>query len=148
MFTIKNILNFILLFTFLLLVCSCDAVESNESGTLHIKYTGVEEGEYGTVATFLMGNDTTETISYLAYGEESPHYSTEVLTDSGWTYLMWNWCGTGTTPVDLKPGAKTKFTTALPDYECTWRVVLGISVVGSDKYYTLKSDKIDHLVSK
>ncbi len=144
MFNTSRTLQTIMLFLSISILFSCDTVNSNESGTLHIKYIGIEKVEYGTVAAFLLVNDTTETINYLAYGEENPHYSTEVLTDSGWTYLMWNWCGTGTSPVHFEPGSKMKFTTALPRYDCTWRVILSVSVVSSDKFYTLKSENIEY----
>ena len=147
MFKGNNILNLVLVFISLFIAASCDTVESNEPGTLHINYNGIEEGEYGSVATFLIVNDSTETISYWGYDEKNPHYSTEVLTDTGWTYLMYNWCGTGTIPIELEPGTYSKFTTPLPSYGCTWRVMLGVSVLESEKYYTLKSDKIDHSVS-
>jgi len=141
-FTIKNNIIIILQFIILSILFSCNNVESYKSGAVQIRYTGVEEGEYGSVASFLLVNDSTETVEFWAYGEEFPHYSTEVLTDTGWIYLMWNWCGTGTSPVEFKPGDKMKFTTSLPNYNCTWRVLLGVSVVDSENYYTVKSNEI------
>ena len=148
MFNTSRVLQTIMLFLSISYLLSCNTVENNEYGKVHIKYMGTEESPNGSVAAFQLVNDTTETIHYLAYGEGNPHYSTEVLTDSGWTYLMWNWCGTGTSPVDFEPGAKMKFTTALPMYDCTWRVILSVSIVSSDKFYTLKSEKIEYSVPK
>jgi len=148
MFSIKKHLILIPIILSASLFYSCDTVQSNESGTLHIKYTGIEEGEYGTVASFLIVNDTTATVNFWAYGGETPLYSTEVLTDSGWTYLMHSWCATGASSIEFKAGARKRFVTSLPNYDCTWRVILGVSIVDSEKYYTLKSDEIEFIVSQ
>ncbi len=148
MFNNKYLLPIFLLFLSISILYSCDTVQSNSSGTLQIRYTGIEESDHGSVAAFLLVNDTTETVVFSAYEGGTPHYSAEVLTDTGWTYLMWNWCATGTSPTELKPGSKKKFTTSLPTYDCTWRVILDISVAESEKYYTLKSDVIEFTLQK
>ena len=144
----KHLLPFFLPLISLSFLFSCDTLESNESGTVKIIYSGIEESQNGSVAAFLLVNDTTETVQFWAYGEEAPLFSTEVLSDTGWTYLMYNWCGTGSSPIELDPGSKTKFTTSLPHYDCTWRVILGISVANSDKYYNVKSNEIEFSIQE
>lgn len=142
MFNYKNVLNIILFFISLSISISCDSVESNETGTVQILYNGIEKGEYGKAASFLLINDSTEIIEFWGYDEKSPLYSSEVLTDTGWTYLMWNWCGTGASPVKFSPGDRIKFITPLPNIDCTWRVILGVKVAESEEYYTVKSKEI------
>jgi len=118
-------------FVFLLLL-SCESVETDMYmeydgyPNVRIEYNGITSNSDILQASFTLVNDSTASLQYYAYDIDSPHYSTEVLSDSGWVYLFWNWCGTGADWYPLEAGTSIDFNTTLPSHSCTWRVVLSI----------------------
>ena len=132
------------------MVYSCEAPEdeklTNHSDELiRIDFLAVESTDQGDIASFLLVNDSTASVQYFAYDQTFPHYSTEVQNDTGWTYLFWNWCGTGADYWPLEPGAQVEFTTMLPQESCTWRVRLGVSDTELSTSYTLYSESIEYI---
>ncbi len=131
-----------LLFTGLL---ACESVEderlfeNSPRSALQISYNGIQTEQGVSLASFTLINDSTESIQYFAYSQALPHYSTEELSDSGWVYLFWNWCGTGADWHLLDPGSMIEFTTPLPDHDCTWRVVLSVVDPGYNTGFSLYS---------
>jgi|GEM_PF-393393 len=96
-------------------------------GTVQLVYNGISTEESVTAANFTLYNDSTVTIHYFAYDENNLHYSSEVLSDTGWAYLFWNWCGTGAEYLPLEPQQEISFRTSLPPTSCTWRLLVNIS---------------------
>ena len=133
----------------LLLFLSCEAPSSEaaeelfEPGRIQILYQGVTQTD-PPQAHFLLYNDSTVTIQYFAYDVEDLHYSTETLTDTGWAYLMWNWCGTGAEYFDLRPQESIHFQTALPQESCTWRVLASITIPEQEYYGRLYSEALEY----
>lgn len=139
---------------FIGLLIECDSVtpkklignDNPDYGTVHIVYNGITSEDHQSVASFSLINDSTEAIQYFAYSKHSLHYSTEVLTDTGWVYLMWNWCGTGASYYVLEVDSSVQFCTVLPQDNCTWRVLVDITDMEYENHYTLRSEEIDFSV--
>lgn len=110
---------------------------------VRIEYLGETSGTYADLASFNLVNDSTASIQYFAYDKISPHYSTEALTDTGWVYLFWNWCGTGAEYFELEAGASVEFTTLLPDTSCTWRVLVSVTDMSLTNGYILRSENLE-----
>ncbi len=136
----------------LLFLMSCEISEPDENyvmegdGTVHLEYRGLEMTEGSFVPNFSLVNDSTEAIQYLGYNEGYPLYSAEALTDTGWTSLMWGWCGTGTELYPLEPGSSIQFLGMLPTYSCTWRLVLYITEMDSVSSRKITSDNLIHTI--
>jgi hypothetical protein len=114
-----------------LMACESPAEQMLENqpvpGTIQLVYKGVSTEESVTAANFTLHNDSTGTIHYFAYDENNLHYSSEVLSDTGWAYLFWNFCGTGAEYLPLEPTQEVSFRTSLPPNSCTWRLLVNIS---------------------
>ena len=114
--------------TLLVLMVSCEINNPEENltgegaGTIRLEYQGLEWAEGGFMPSFSLVNDSTETIQYYGYGETYPLYSAEALADTGWTNLMWGWCGTGAEFYSLEPSSSIQFLGMLPSYSCTWQI--------------------------
>ncbi len=144
------------LLTLLISLC-CIACESSdgenvfgnqvfESGRVQLFYEGIQFSDSNEVASFILLNDSTVDVQYFAYSQTSLHYSTEVLSDTGWVYLFWNWCGTGAEYHVLESGSSTRFETHLPQEDCTWRVLVNIADMEHTMSYTLRSAGIEFTV--
>ncbi|NQV50590.1 MAG: hypothetical protein HQ507_08835 [Candidatus Marinimicrobia bacterium] len=137
-------------FIILTLIWNCEVVEPNEAITakdtdaIRINYNGITQDEGQSLASFSIVNDSTESIQYFGYDPQSMHYSTEMLTDTGWVYLSWNWCGTGASYYPLEPDSQIEFRTGLPSNSCTWRVLLNISDMELTTSHMLKSESIQY----
>ena len=114
--------------------------------SVHLEYNGIIPTENGQMASFSMVNDSTHAIQYFAYSEEYPLYSAEALTDTGWTNLMWGWCGTGAEFYPLEPNSTIDFLGMLPTYSCTWRLVLDITDMDSVSSHRLRSENIIYTI--
>lgn len=129
---------------------SCDLFGPEENlgnevlDAVRIEYLGSTSSSYADLATFKLVNDSTSSIQYFAYDVSSLHYSTEVLTDTGWVYLFWNWCGTGAEYFELEAGTSIDFKTFLPDTSCTWRLLVSVSDMTGSNGYILYSENLDY----
>lgn len=143
--------QFVKLSLLFVLVISCglvdtqESLEKLESGRAYISYNGIISNNGSLQASFTMVNDSAETIQYFAYASAQPHYSTEVLTDSGWVYLFWNWCGTGAEYFSLESGSSFEFTTNLPYESCTWRVMINVSGQEGANAHFVRSEGIEYM---
>jgi len=144
----KHIVTLLSILWVLVLIWNCDAVDPDEAmrledpGAVRIIYNGLSQEGDASLASFTIVNDSTESIQYFAYDSHSMHYSTETLTDTGWVYLSWNWCGTGASYFTLEPEDKVDFYTSLPNTSCTWRVVLSIADLELSTSYLLWSESL------
>jgi len=142
------------IFTVLVTLISCnlfgpEKTQENEGvDAVRIEYLGSSTSGNTDLATFKLVNDSTSSIQYFAYDITSLHYSTEVLTDTGWVYLFWNWCGTGAEYFELEAGSSVEFQTFLPDSSCTWRVLTSISDMTGSNGYILRSESLNTPVIK
>jgi len=143
--------RFVVLFLLSLLFISCGIVDTKEPretleiGQPYIIYNGIVSNNGSSQASFTMVNDSTETIQYFAYTPAEPHYSAEVLTDSGWVYLFWNWCGTGAEYFSLESDSSFEFTTNLPYESCTWRVMINVSDQEGTNTYFVRSEGLEYM---
>ena len=134
----------------ILILGACEAVEEDFmaekslQSEVYIAYNGIIQTENGTAASFTVVNDSSASIQYFGYSENAPHYSTEVLTDTGWVYLFWNWCGTGAEWQVLERDASFNFDTGLPYEESTWRIVLNVSATENLYANELRSQAISY----
>lgn len=150
--SINRSITLLPLLIFIGLIASCIEPGSSgndpiEPGSVQILYRGiVDEGDQSW-AMFTLTNDSTEDIEYFAYSAMQPHFSTEMLSDSGWTWLFWNWCGTGASYFPLKSGSSMDFKTGLPHLDCTWRVVLSASCDPDEGGFIVSSRPIDYTLS-
>ncbi len=144
----QNFKIIILAFMVSLVFLNCEAVAPDESLFLEdpepvrIIYNGLAQEQNASLASFTLVNDSADSLQYFGYDQQSMHYSTEALADTGWTYLFWNWCGTGADYHILEPDNQVDFYTSLPNQSCTWRVVLSISDMDSSNTYLLKSESL------
>ena len=131
---------------------ACDTIEPDENleqerlESIHLDYEGIVQLEWGQAASFNLVNDSTETIQYFAYSEDSPLYNAEVLADTGWTILWWGWCGTGAEYFDLEPGSEVAFYSMLPPTSTTWRLLLSVADPGEENYQWIRSENIHYTV--
>ncbi|NQV42911.1 MAG: hypothetical protein HQ506_11210 [Candidatus Marinimicrobia bacterium] len=118
----------------------------SDEGAIRIEYLGLEWAEGGYAPRFSLVNDSTETVQYVGYGETYPLYSAEAFSDTGWTNLMWGWCGTGAEFYALEPNSSVEFLAAQPNSSCTWRLVLDITDIDSVGSRRLRSENIGYTV--
>lgn len=138
---------------FLLIIVACsDPVDDRdgdplEPGRVQILYKGIVNDDGTSWAMFTLVNDSTEDLEYFAYNAAQPHYSTEMLSDTGWTWLMWNWCGTGASYHTLGSGEEVDFKTGLPHLDCTWRVILSATCDPETSGFIVRSRAIDFAIT-
>ncbi|NQT64507.1 MAG: hypothetical protein HQ556_16210 [Candidatus Marinimicrobia bacterium] len=138
----------------LIFLVSCELTGPDENlmnegeGTIRLEYRGLEWAEGGFMPSFSLVNDSTETIQYFGYGVSYPLYNAEALADTGWTDLMWGWCGTGAEFYPLEPDSSIQFLGMLPSYSCTWRLVLYITEMDSVSSRILRSENIIYTLPK
>ncbi len=131
---------------------SCGIMDPDENqlggdeGSIHIEYLGQEWTEGGYAPLFSLVNDSTETVQYFGYSESYPLFSAEALSDTGWTNLMWGWCGTGASFYALEPDSSIQFLGMSPSYSCTWRLVLDITEMDSLSSRRLRSENIIYTI--
>ncbi len=135
-------------FVLMALLVSCGVVENdtplsqNDQGTIYIDYLGIVPVEGGTAAAFVLVNDSTEAIQFFGYSEDYPLYNAEALSDTGWTSLMWGWCGTGAEFYTVESNSRVEFLANKPTSSCTWRLVLDITHMDSVNFRRLYSENI------
>lgn len=140
----------LILMVLVLLVASCeeanpDRVELNiQPGVVQIIYEGLEAGEYGDVGVFQVINDSSATVHYMGYAPAAPFYTSEALADTGWTPVIWGWCGTGAQLLELKPDSSFELIIQPPDYSCTWRVGISITDTLFEEGYQLLSEPLQY----
>jgi len=116
--------------------------EQTENESVHLDYNGIIATDEGSLASFTLVNDSTHTIQYFAYSESTILYNEEALTDTGWTNLMWGWCGTGAEYYPLQPGESIDFEAFLPLSSCTWQLVLEITGTNLEYIGQIRSKNI------
>lgn len=137
-------------FLILALLVSCGVVDNDEQLTqqetelLYIDYLGIVSVDGGNAASFSLVNDSTDAIQFFGYSESFPLYNAETLSDTGWTNMMWGWCGTGAEFQVLEPDSSIHFLTVLPNSSVTWRLVLDISDMDSVHPRRLRSENINY----
>ena len=145
-------MQFSKVFVVMVLLVSCGLndpegnLEGERSGTVYMEYNGMVWAEGGFAPSFSLVNDSSATIQYFAYSETYPLFNAEALSDTGWTNLMWGWCGTGAEFITLEPDSSIKFMGFLPNYSCTWRLVLDIIEIDSVNSHQIRSENIVYTI--
>jgi len=124
-----------------------DTLEADPSGTIYIEYNGMVATESSLTPSFSLVNDSTVTIQYFGYSKINPLFNAEAKTDTGWTHLMWGWCGTGADYFALDPDSSVTFLGLLPSYSCTYRLVLDIIELDTSTSRQIRSESIDFTLS-
>ena len=119
-----------------------NGIDLEDMESVHIDYNGIIPTESGQIASFTIVNDSTQSIQYFGYSETNLLYNEEALADTGWTSLMWGWCGTGAAYYVLEPDSSRDFEAFLPLNSCTWRLVLEITDVNMENTRLLRSEPI------
>src|SRR3989338_1060227 len=91
---------------FLALVCfNCadPATTAATDSTVSLKVLEVTESE----AKLILTNNSTNPIYYLGISQSSPLKSVEIFSDTGWTVVLWDWCGTGAERHNVQQGEST-----------------------------------------
>ena len=140
----RSLIGVLILFP---LFIACDPLEDLthpqfKEGRVQVLYEGITTTGGGERAEFSLINDSTTTVEYFAYSVDQPHYSTEMLSDTGWVYLFWNWCGTGASNLELPADSSQTFYASLPYESCTWRMMISIWDPGAESGYILYSEPI------
>ncbi len=144
-----NLMKVLVLVVFLV---SCGILDPDENlkgkdeGAIRLDYLGLEWAEGGFVPSFSLVNDSIEAIQYFGYAQSNPLFSAEALTDTGWTNLMWGWCGTGAEFYPLEPGSSIQFLGITPSNSCTWRLVLYITEMDSVTSHMIRSENIIYTI--
>ena len=123
-----------------------EKLEGERSGTVFLEYNGMVSTRGGDVPSFTLMNDSTETIQYFGYSKIYPLFNAEAHTDTGWTHLMWGWCGTGAEYFNLDPDSSISFMGFSPNYSCTWRLVLDIVEIDSVNFRQIRSENIIYTI--
>lgn len=145
--------NAFILLVILVVFTACDVIDPDEklnrqiseqtdNESVHLDYNGIISTDEGQVASITLANDSTHTIQYFAYSESFLLYNEEARTDTGWTNLMWGWCGTGAEYYPLQPGESINFEAFLPLSSCTWRLVLEIAGLNMEYIGQIRSENI------
>jgi len=141
-------------FVVMVLLVSCGIndpdgnIEGERLGTVYMEYNEMVWAEGGFVPRFSLVNDSSATIQYFGYSKTYPLFNAEALSDTGWTNLMWGWCGTGVEYFSLNPDSSISFSFFLPYYSCTWRLVLDITELVSVSSRRLYSENIVYTLPK
>ncbi len=89
------------LFFLSLLFTTCSDLVSTSSPDNTVSFTFIEATEFDV--KLLLTNNTTESVLYLGFSKSSPLKTVEVLSDTGWTVVIWDWCATGADRHEVKP---------------------------------------------
>ncbi len=116
---------YLLLVTIFLFSCKNGVAPTSDS--IQIMPTGKIEGEK---FEFVVRNNSSSPVWYNGYGKGSPIYITSVLSDTGWAFSSYAWCGTGVMDVKFEPNEAFKIAISKPnnnkDWNKKWRVSLFI----------------------
>lgn len=115
-----------LIFLILIMCFSCKT-DFSDLGDFDNEYdvlivpTGNSNSDY---IEFKFLNTSDHTLWYRGMGKESPIYSEQILSDSGWVSYIWWRCLTGSNMYKLAPYKSLKSNVPQPDKNAPWRVGL------------------------
>lgn len=90
--------------------------------------------------TLILTNSTDAPVSYLGFGQAHPLKTVEVLTDTGWSAVLWDWCGTGAEMQVVQPYSSVEIVAPAIRRTITTRVKFGITQPPDDEYRLLTSN--------
>lgn len=95
----------------------------------------------GEQANLLLSNTTDTPVYYLGFGKEHPLKKVEVLTDTGWCTVMWDWCGTGAELQQIPSHSSAVILAPAPQRNVKTRVTFSITHSPEGEYSILTSDE-------
>lgn len=131
----KNILC--LLCALLIAHCSDSTVSTASDNTVSLTYITATESE----AELKLSNTTDNSILYLGYSKSTPLKRVEVLTDTGWATVAWDWCATGANRQEVKPNESVIVYAPVLRRNVTTRVLIGYHVQSEGEYVNLISNE-------
>lgn len=117
-------LNVVILSIIILVSCSTntDPIDLKSSDyDVYITPTGKSDGNY---VEFKFINTSDHIVWYLGFGEESPIYLGQTLSDSGWVSYIWWKCLTGAEMYTLASHKSIRTNVRRPQNDVPWRIGL------------------------
>lgn len=131
--------HFVLLAIILLSAAGCSepAGPSASGDSVSLLFASVDEQQ----ATLVLINSTNAPVSYLGFGQAHPLKTVEVLSDTGWTAVLWDWCGTGAELQTVQPYSSVEIIAPAIRRHATTRVKFSIILSPDEEYRVLTSDE-------
>jgi hypothetical protein len=95
----------------------------------------------GEQANLLLTNTTETPVYYLGFGKEHPLKKVEVLTDTGWCAVLWDWCGTGAELQEVPSHSSAVIIAPAQRHNIKTRVAFSITHAPDGAYEVLTSDE-------
>lgn len=121
-----------------LLLAACDqpsSVSPGESVTLSLAGTTGEHVQLRLV------NRTLDTLYYWGFSKSSPLKRIEILTDTGWSVLLWDWCATGAEQQAVSPMGAAIIDAPLLQHKTSTRLIMHYSRNYNGELRELKSQE-------
>jgi hypothetical protein len=116
--------------------CSEPTRPTVSGNSVSLTFASVDEQQ----ATLILINSTDAPVSYLGFGQAHPLKTVEVLTDTGWSAILWDWCGTGAETQLVQPHSSVEIIAPVIRRNVTTRVTFGIIQQPDEAYRILTSN--------
>lgn len=117
--------------------CSEPTDPSASGNSITLTYASVDNQQ----ATLTLSNSTDAPVYYFGFGQANPLKTVEVLTDTGWSAIIWDWCGTGAELQQVKPHSAAEILAPALRRNVKTRVTFSIAQSPEEEYHTLSSNE-------
>lgn len=126
----------VILIAFFMVSCSDPA---SPSAPLPVSLTFIDHSEFD--AKLLLKNNTTESLLYWGFSKSSPLKTVEVLSDTGWAVVVWDWCGTGAEQQEVKPNESVIIFAPIVKKNVTTRMAFSYRTPSNQEFIKLTSSE-------
>ncbi len=117
--------------------CSDSSIAPVSDNTVSLTFIAATESE----AELELSNTTDSSIFYLGYSKSTPLKRVEVLSDTGWTTVAWDWCATGASSQEVLPNESVIVYAPVMRRNVTTRVLFGYHTQPEGDYVNLVSNE-------
>lgn len=130
-----SVLAVVIIFT--IAGCTDPAGPHSSVNTVTLTYSSASAQQ----ATLTLTNSTDAPVYYLGFGKSHPLKTVEVFTDTGWTAIVWDWCGTGAEQQLLLPHSNAEIIAPAIRRNIKTRVRFSIAQAPNGEYRMLSSNE-------
>lgn len=117
--------------------CSEPTDPSASGNSVTLSYASVNNQQ----ASLTLINSTDAPLYYFGFGQANPLKTVEVLTDTGWAAIIWDWCGTGAELQQVKPHSVAEIFAPALRHNVKTRVTFSIAHSPEGEYRNLSSNE-------
>ncbi len=124
---------------FAILCTGCSNLISPPSLDQPILLTFIDATEFDV--QLLLTNNSPNSVVYFGFSKSSPLKTVEILSDTGWSVVVWDWCGTGAERQEVKPNESAIILAPIIRKHVKTRVAFGYRSAENSEFTKLVSSE-------